>query len=124
MEGSSAKARLPSHSIGLLRSMETAMPSRRYPETGLMIGQDELVEYASLGVLKNAAAAIPGLTEWVGGAVRKTPLRIYDINGQPLFYDVEVARGKEVLGDVRMAASKVMGAGAFATELGARRPGR
>jgi hypothetical protein len=63
MEGSSAKARLPSHPIGRLRSMETAMPSRRYPETDLMIGQDELVEYASLGVLKNAAAGISNLTE-------------------------------------------------------------
>ncbi|MGE3779831.1 MAG: hypothetical protein AB7F89_21770, partial [Pirellulaceae bacterium] len=91
------------------------MPSQRYPEAESMIGQDELVEYASLGVLKNAAAGIPDLTGWVGGAVRKTPLRIYDINGQPLFYDFEVARGKEVLGNVRVAASKVLGAGAFAT---------
>lgn len=97
------------------------MPSQRYPEAESMIGQDELVEYASFGVLKNAAAGIPDLTEWVGGAVRKTPLRIHDINGQPLFYDFEVARGTEVLGNVRVAASKVLGAGAFATELGARR---
>ena len=34
------------------------MASQRYPETELMIGQDELVEYANLGVLKNAAAGI------------------------------------------------------------------
>ena len=53
--------------------------------------------------------------------MRKTPLRIYDINGQPLFYDFEVARGKEVLGNVRVAASKVLGASVLATELGARR---
>ena len=38
--------------------MVTAMPWQRYPEADLMIGQDELVEYASLGVLKNAAAGI------------------------------------------------------------------
>jgi hypothetical protein len=38
--------------------MVTAMPSERYSEADLMIGQDELVEYASRGVLKNAAAGI------------------------------------------------------------------
>jgi hypothetical protein len=96
------------------------MPSERYPESQSMIATSELVEYATLGVLKNAAAQIPGTAHWASGAVRKTPLRIHDINGQPLFYDFEVARGGEVLGNVRVAASKVLGMGVVAVELGPR----
>lgn len=96
------------------------MASRRYPEADLMIAKDELVEHALIGVLKNAAAGIPDLTRWVTGTLRKTPLTIYDTNGQPLFHDFEVARGAEVFGNVRVAASQVIGTGVVATELGPR----
>jgi hypothetical protein len=96
------------------------MPSERYPEASLMIPRDELVEHAAIGVLKNAAAGIPELANWVAGTVRKTPLLIHDINGQPLFYDFAVARGTELFGNVRVAASKVLGLGVVASELGKR----
>jgi hypothetical protein len=96
------------------------MASNRYPEADLMIPRDELVEHAAIGVLKNAAAGIPGLAHWVAGAVRKTPLTIYDINGQPLFHDFEVARGSELFGNIRLAASKIIGTAVVAAEMGAR----
>lgn len=96
------------------------MPSKRYPEGDLLVSADELHEYATLGVLKNAAAGLPGLDAWIAGAVRKTPLTIFDINGQPLFHDFEVARGSEIFGNVRVAASKVIGSGVISTELGPR----
>jgi hypothetical protein len=96
------------------------MPSVRYPEADHMIAQDDLVAYATLAVLKNAASRIPWLEHWVTGAVRKTPLVIHDINGQPLFYDFEVARGREVFGNVRVAASEVLGVSVLATEIGPR----
>ena len=96
------------------------MPSIRYPESDLMIAPDELFEHATLGVLKNAAAGLPGLEGWVAGAVRKSPVTIYDINGQPLFHDFEVGRGSEVFGNVRVAASTVIGTGVVSTEIGTR----
>lgn len=96
------------------------MPSERYPEADLMIAPSERLEHATVAVLKNAAAGLPGTERWVTGAVRKTPLLIHDINGQPLFYDFEVASGQEVFGNVRVAASKVLGLGAVAAELGPR----
>jgi hypothetical protein len=96
------------------------MPSERYPEAEFMIAEKERLEHAIIGVLKNAAAEIPGAAHWVAGTVRKTPLVIHDINGLPLFYDFEVARGKEVFGNIRVAASKVLGMGVVATELGTR----
>jgi hypothetical protein len=96
------------------------MPSERYPESKYPIPESEAVAYASIGVLKNAAAGIPGAAHWAAGAVRKTPLRIHDINGELLFYDFEVARGSEVFGNIRVAASQVLGASVIATELGTR----
>ena len=96
------------------------MPSKRYPEAGLMIEPKELVEHATLAVMKNAAAGPPELASWLNAAVRKEPLKIHDINGLPLFYDFEVARGKEVLGNVRVAASQVIGTALVAVELGPR----
>jgi hypothetical protein len=96
------------------------MASKRYPEADLMIAQDERVAYAVIAVLKNATAGLPGTEHWVTGTVRKTPLRIHDVNGQPLFYDFEVGRGDEVFGNVRVAASKVLGLGVLATEIGPR----
>lgn len=96
------------------------MPAQRFPESEYMIPRGELFEHAVLGVLKNAAAGAPGLEHWVAGTVRKTPLAVHDINGQPLFYDFDVARGKDLFGTVRVAASKVIGAGVVAAEIGAR----
>lgn len=85
-----------------------------------MLARKELVEHATLAVLKSAAAGPPELEAWLAGAVRKEPLTIYDINGQPLFHDFAVARGKELFGHVRMAASQVLGKALVALELGPR----
>jgi hypothetical protein len=96
------------------------MAAKRYPEADFMIPRTEALEHAALAVIKNAVAGIPGLVHWVGGTVRKQPLIIHDINGQPLFHDFEVARGREVFGNIRVAASAVIGTGVVATELGTR----
>jgi hypothetical protein len=96
------------------------MATSRYPEAAVMIAPNEVLEHALIGVLKNAATGMPELSGWVAGTVKKTPLTIHDINGQPLFHDFQVARGSKVFGSVRVAASKVLGSGVISTELGAR----
>lgn len=96
------------------------MPSKSYAEADHLIAPEELAEHAGIAVIKNAVAGIPDLADWVRGSVRTTPCTIHDINGQPLFQDFEVASGKEVFGTVRMAASKVLGTGAIALQLGPR----
>lgn len=96
------------------------MATKRYPEESFMLERKHLVEHATLAVLKNAAAGPPEFESWLAGAVRKEPLTIHDINGTPLFHDFAVARGKEVFGHVRVAASQVLGSAAVATELGPR----
>lgn len=96
------------------------MATSRYPEAQLMIPRDELHEHALVGVLKNATAGIPGLADWVAGTVRKTPQLVYDINGQPLFYDFEVGKTGQVFGTVRVAASQVLGSGVISSEIGPR----
>ena len=55
--------------------------------------------------LKNATAGIPVLRDWVAGTVRKTPLVIHDINGQPLFYDFEFGKTGQVFGARRRSDS-------------------
>jgi len=96
------------------------MATSRYPEAQLMIAREELIEHALVGVLKNATAGIPVLRDWVAGTVRKTPLVIYDINGQPLFYDFEVGKTGQVFGNVRVAACQVLGTGVLSSEIGER----
>ncbi|HET7791898.1 MAG TPA: hypothetical protein VFL64_00815 [Rhizobacter sp.] len=96
------------------------MASNRYPEERYLLDRKALAEHATLAVLKNAAAGPPELEPWLAGAVRKEPLTIHDINGTPLFHDFAVARGKELFGHVRVAASQVLGSAVVATELGPR----
>ena len=62
------------------------MASKKYPEAEFMIPSDQLVAHAIVGTAKNAAVN-PDLARWAPGTVNRTPQVIYDINGQPLFYD-------------------------------------
>src|SRR4030067_1021865 len=55
------------------------MVSERYLEDANLISKDELLEHVSLSVLRNASAAIPFITDWSKGGVKKEPLEILDI---------------------------------------------
>lgn len=96
------------------------MATTRYPEDRYLLDEKTRAEFAALSVLKNAVAGPPEFEAWLAGTVRKQPLTIHDINGAPLFHDYPVARGKELLGHVRVAASQLIGSAAVATELGPR----
>ena len=95
------------------------MASKKYPEAEFMIPSDQLVAHAIVGTAKNAAVN-PDLARWAPGTVNRTPQVIYDINGQPLFYDFRVSRGKFTFGYVRVAASRLLGSSVIASELGER----
>jgi hypothetical protein len=96
------------------------MATKRYPEAEFMIPSDDLAAHAIVGTAKNATAN-PDLARWAPGTVSKTPQLIYDINGQPLFYDFRVGRGEVTLGHVRLAASRLLGASVVASEMGERK---
>lgn len=89
-------------------------------ERANLVPKDELLEHASLSVLRNANVKVPEIVGWEKGNVISKPLTIYDINGSPLFYDYRVSRGSRVLGTVRTGASKILGAPVIAHEFGPR----
>lgn len=85
-----------------------------------MLSKDQLNEHAGLSVIRSVMAKMPHMSRWEEGKLAKTPTRIYDLNGSLLFFDYSVKKGKELLGTVRIAASKVLGATTIAYELGPR----
>lgn len=92
----------------------------KYLEGANMIPAEDRLEHVSISLLRNAAAGIPVLADWVHGGVKKEPLKIFDINGAPLFYDYTIKKGNEVLGTARAVASKILGAPVIAHEIGPR----
>lgn len=93
---------------------------KKYLEERNLIDKKELLEHASLALLKNAKTDIPELKDWANYGVKNTPLVIYDINGKPLFYDFKVYSGQKTMGTVRTGASKILGTPVIAYEIGDR----
>ena len=50
----------------------------------------------------------PGPHLWEGASLSPDPLTIYDMNGEPLFYQFDVVCGDDDLGTVRIGASRVL----------------
>lgn len=97
------------------------MAVTKHPESEFTIPSDERLAHALIGTAKNLAAEIPGLADWAPGKLDRTPQVIYDINGQPLFYDFRVSRGDATLGYVRVAASRLLGSSVVLSEMGERK---
>jgi hypothetical protein len=96
------------------------VPPTDYSEEAHLIPEEESWQHALLGIVRNAAAGLPGVAAWLSATVRNEPLVIHDINGRRLFYDYQVEMGGETVGYVRVAASKVLGPPVVAIELGPR----
>jgi hypothetical protein len=48
-------------------------------------------------------------SDWEGATVNPTPVIIYDLNGKPLFYLFSVEKNGKRIGEIKAAASKVIG---------------
>lgn len=94
--------------------------NEKYLEEANLTDKKELLEYATIAVLRNAKTDIPVLRDWANYSVRNEPLTIYDINGKPLFHDFTVQQGKITMGTIRTGASKILGAPVIACEIGGR----
>ncbi|NVM37283.1 MAG: hypothetical protein HWN81_16925 [Candidatus Lokiarchaeota archaeon] len=60
------------------------------------------------------------LKKWEGSRVVRddpSPLTIYDVNGQPLFYEFIIKQKGEVIGKIKTAASKVLGSSVLTIEI-------
>ena len=61
-----------------------------------------------------------GLKEWKNAKVDSDPLLIYDLNGQPLFYEFSVIKANRKIGLMKIAANKVLGSSVITAELDPR----
>ena len=91
-----------------------------HDESNQPVPADESLEHAVLAVARDLAAGVPGVTSFAPLSIRATPTIVHDLNGEVLFRDYTVGRGKLVAGYVRIGASRVLGTPHVATELGAR----
>jgi len=69
-------------------------------------------EHATVTMLEFVLAGTPGLEDedWKGATINPEPLTIYDINGKKLYYQFSVEKDGETVGEIKTAASKVLGA--------------
>jgi hypothetical protein len=91
-----------------------------YDASNDLVSPEESLEHAVLAVARDLAVRLPGMASFGPLSIRATPTEVYDLNGEVLFRDYTVGRGRIVAGYVRMAASRVIGTPHVATELGAR----
>jgi hypothetical protein len=56
------------------------------------------------------AMRLAGLSDLAGAALSDTPIPIYDLNGEPLFHDYPLVDGSAIVGTIRMAANRALGA--------------
>jgi hypothetical protein len=92
----------------------------QYLEETNLIPKDELLEHVAMLVLRNSTAKVPFLERWSEAGLDKMPLEIFDLNGQPLFFDFTIKKGSEIYGTARAVASRVLGTSVLAYELGPR----
>jgi hypothetical protein len=86
------------------------------------IPSNEILEYAKISAAIETLASLPGTESWRKGKMLRSPTKIYDINGELLFEDFPIKSedGTRVLGHVRAAVRKDLGAPIIAHEVGAR----
>ena len=54
------------------------------------VPKEKALDHAITRMLVAVVTKKPGLEMWRGATVRPEPLEIFDINGQPLFYEFSV----------------------------------
>jgi len=77
-------------------------PNAIAPETSLAV--------ATLAHQQMVAASLHGMDAVAGATVAAAPQTIYDLNGEPLFHDYPLVEGGAVVGTVRAAAHRALGA--------------
>ncbi|HDG96715.1 MAG TPA: hypothetical protein ENG73_00875 [Desulfobacterales bacterium] len=85
------------------------------------VNKDRAMEHALLAIRRVWAGEIPEFKEWGGFELDPEPLILHDINGQVLFYEFNVMDGTELVGSVKVSASKTIGSAVPAIQIGPRR---
>lgn len=86
------------------------MSTESFDENANLVSREESLEHAALAAAQGVVTGLAGLETWQRATLRKRPTPIFDLNGSVLFHDYPVVRGGQVVGTVRAAASRVLGA--------------
>jgi hypothetical protein len=88
------------------------------------IPKEELFEHAKISTTIDAIGRLPGTESWLNATISKLPIKIFDINGELLFYDYPIqsaAKGEGIQGYVTVGSRKNIGSPVISYELGPRR---
>jgi hypothetical protein len=84
------------------------------------VSKEKAREYVQLSIAKDWIGMSYGSEGWTGAKLDKTPLDIYDLNGQLLFYEYSILKGNSIVGLVKASASKILGSPVIQTQTGER----
>jgi hypothetical protein len=80
-----------------------------YPVEDFYIDEDTAWGHAVVFATDWVSEDTPGFEDWDGAEVQKGPVTVYDIHGKKLFYKFTVTKDGRAIGEMEMAASKVIG---------------
>jgi hypothetical protein len=98
----------------------------RRKEPRALVKQDQALNYAQMAVRRAWAGNVEDMRNWATAGFDPEPLIIFDLNGEPLFYEFTVRDGRQNVGRVKAAASRLVGSAVVTIERGARKwdPGK
>jgi hypothetical protein len=80
-----------------------------YSAENFYIDEDTAWMHADVYLTEWIADETPGLEDWDGAKVQKCAVTVYDIHGTKLFYEFTVTNDGKAIGEMEIAASKVLG---------------
>lgn len=84
------------------------------------VEKDQAIDHATMTFRRAWAGQIEDLQSWDTVELDPEPLIIYDINGEPLFYEYSATDGKKQIGRIKASATKRLGSPVPTLELGPR----
>jgi hypothetical protein len=80
-----------------------------YSVESFYVDEDTAWMHARVYLTQFVADELSGLEDWDGAQVEKKPVTVYDIHGKKLFYEFPVTKDGAAIGEIEIAASKVLG---------------
>lgn len=96
------------------------MPIRR-TEPRALVERDLALNHVQMAARRSWAGGIEDMQEWGAAEFDPEPLVIYDLNGEPLFYEFAARDNKRDIGRVKAAASRYVGSPVVTLERGPRK---
>lgn len=84
------------------------------------VNQERAMHHALLTIRRLWAGGSPEFATWGRYKLNPSPLTLYDLNGQELFYEFDILEEDRLVGSVKTSASRTLGTPVPTIELGSR----